>query len=191
MPMTVATTSGGRAPFADLGAGWRQVPERTKSALRVAILLLLVVVAYHYSLLSLAQTLGLETPLAYIGLVPILALGIAYLRSRTAPAEVAIYDRQVDFSIGVPLMAVALTITLIFPHRLSTMFWVWRIDLFSLPFFTAGATCTLFGIRALWRQRLAIAFLFLAWPAPYNVFLLPLKERVPTAKLVWHKIRLP
>jgi exosortase/archaeosortase family protein len=55
---------------------------------------------------------------------------------------------------------------------MSTMFWLWRIDLFSLPFFVAGAVCIVFGIRTMWQQRLAIAYLFLAWPYPYSVLLL-------------------
>ncbi len=139
---------------------------------RVATVLAMVLLAYHYSLLSLLQTLGLETPLAYVGLVPAIALVLAAVRARTAPPHLPIHDRQLDYIVGLPLLLVALGINVVFPHRLSTMFWVWRIDLFSLPFFVAGAVCTVFGIRTMWRQGFAIAFLFLAWPVPYNLFLL-------------------
>jgi exosortase/archaeosortase family protein len=49
---------------------------------------------------------------------------------------------------------------------------VWRFDLLSLPFFVAGVAAIIFGTRALWRQRLAVAYLFLAWPVPYTYLLL-------------------
>jgi exosortase/archaeosortase family protein len=132
----------------------------------------MIVAAYHYSLLTLLRSLGLETPLAYVGLAPPIALLLAGLRARVSKPEVQIHDRQVDYIIGVPLLAVAMVVNTVFPSRLSTMFWVWRIDMFSMPFFVAGAICAVFGVRAMWRQKFAIAFLFLAWPYPYQVFLL-------------------
>jgi len=175
--VTAVTPTLAPDPFSDLRDAWRRATPRTKTRARVCAVLGMVLVAYHYSLLSLLQTLNLETPLAYVGLVPPMALVIAFLRARTAGPETAIYDRQLDYIVGVPLMALALAINFVFPHRLSTMFWLWRIDLFSLPFFVAGAVCTVFGIRTMWRQRLAIGFLFLAWPVPYNVFLLQYLNR--------------
>ena len=150
---------------------WNAAPERARNTARVVAVLAMVLAAYHYSLLSLLQTLGLETPLAYVGLVPVIALVLAGIRARTARPHLPIYDRQLDYIVGLPLLVVALGINLVFPSRLSSMFWVWRIDLLSLPFFVAGAVCTVFGIRTMWRQGLAIGFLFLAWPLPYNLFL--------------------
>src|SRR6202022_1605260 len=97
-----------------------------------------VIVAYHYSLSTLIQSLNLDTPLAYIGLVPFIALGLAAVRAKPALAEPAIHDRQLDYIVGVPLVATALAINLVMPKRLSVMFWVWRIDLLSMPFFVAG-----------------------------------------------------
>lgn len=144
----------------------------SSSRVRVAVLLGLVAVAYHYSLLSLAQSLGLETPLAYVGLVPVIALALAALRARPLKAEPPIHDRQVDYIVGLPLMAAALAVNALLPKRLSTLFWVARLDLFTLPLFVAGAVAVLFGVRVLWRQRVAVGFLFLAWPLPYSVLLL-------------------
>ena len=34
--------------------------------------------------------------------------------------------------------------------------------------FTAGVVTLLFGVRTLWRNRVAVLFLFLAWPYPYS-----------------------
>ena len=58
------------------------------------------------------------------------------------------------------------------PAKMSAMFWVYRVDLLTLPVFVAGAVAIIFGTRVLWRQRLAILFLFLAWPYPYQKILL-------------------
>jgi exosortase len=171
-PVTTAVAPvGTHNPLGDLRDWGRRLSPRHKVAARIAIFFAAVLVAYHYSLISLLQSLGLETPLAYVGLAPVIAVILAGLRSRTAKPGPAIYDRQVDYIVGVPLLAVALAINAIFPRHLSTMFWVWRIDLFSLPFFVAGSVCVLFGIRTMWQQRLAIVFLFLAWPLPYQVLL--------------------
>jgi exosortase/archaeosortase family protein len=131
-----------------------------------------VIVAYNYSLLSLLQDAGLETPLAYVALVPAIALALAALRSRPPAHEPSIHDRQVDYIVGLPLVSVALVINLTLPARLSAMFWVWRIDLVTLPIFVAGAVAIIFGTRVLWRQKLAIGYLILAWPLPYSALLL-------------------
>ena len=131
-----------------------------------------VTVAYHYSLTTLLQSLNLDTPLAYVGLVPVIAAGLAVLRSRPRVHEPPIHDRQLDYIVGVPLLASALAINLLLPKKLSAMFWVWRVDLLSLPLFVAGVAAVIFGVRATWRQRLAIGYLFLAWPVPYSLLLI-------------------
>ncbi len=63
------------------------------------------------------------------------------------------------------------------------MFWVWRIDLLTLPVFVAGAVAIIFGVRVLWRQKLAIGYLFLGWPYPYSSVLLRVLDAFTTATL--------
>ncbi len=142
------------------------------TAVRIAALLTIVGVAYHYSLQTLVRSVQVDTPLAYLGLVPMIALALALGRGRPAGHEPSIHDRQVDYIIGLPLLVSALAINLLLPIRLSTMFWVWRVDLVSLPLFVAGAVALVFGVRTLWRQRLPIGFLLFAWPFPYTMVLL-------------------
>jgi exosortase/archaeosortase family protein len=115
--------------------------------------------------------LSLDTPLAYLGLVPFIALGLALARGLAPRLEPDIHDRYVDYIIGVPFLLAALTIVLILPVHASTFFWLWRLDLLSMPFFAAGGLAIVFGVRALWRMKLPIAFLFLAWPPPYLTLL--------------------
>jgi len=141
-----------------------------------AALITSVIVAYSYSLATLVQSAGLETPLAYVSLVPLIAIGIAAVRARPTRPEPEIHDRQVDYIVGVPLVVLAMAVNLWLPGKLSAMFWVWRLDLFTLPFFVAGAVAIIFGTRILWRQKLAVCYLFLAWPLPYTVLLLRLLD---------------
>jgi exosortase/archaeosortase family protein len=162
---------------------WRAAAPATRTRIQVGVFLAVVVVAYHYSLSTLMQSLNLDTPLAYIGLVPVIALGLAAVRSKPERREPAIHDRQLDYIVGLPLVVTALAINFLLPRRLSAMFWVWRIDLLSLPFFVAGVASIVFGVRALWRQRLAVGYLFLAWPVPYSVLLLRELNRFTTLTL--------
>ncbi len=151
---------------------WTDASQTTRTRIQVGVLLGAVLIAYNYSLSTLLQTADQQTPLAYISLVPAIALALAALRSRPLKPEPPIYDRQVDYTIGIPLILAAVAINELLPARMSAMFWVYRVDLFSLPIFIAGAVAIIFGCRVLWRQKLAIAFLFLAWPYPYEKYLL-------------------
>ncbi len=151
---------------------WTNASQTTRTRIQVGVLLGAVLIAYNYSLSSLLQTVDEQTPLAYISLVPAIALGLAVVRSRPLKPEPPIYDRQVDYAIGIPLILTAVAINEFLPARMSALYWFYRVDLFSLPIFVAGAVAIVFGCRVLWRQKLAIAFLFLAWPYPYEKYLL-------------------
>jgi exosortase/archaeosortase family protein len=162
---------------------WNEASPRTRTTIQMVVLLGVVLLAYNYSLSTLIQNAGLETPLAYVSLVPAIALALAALRARPLRPEPPIYDRQVDYIVGLPLVIGALAVNLLLPSRLSTMFWVWRIDLLTLPFFVAGAVAIIFGVRVLWRQKLAIGYLFLGWPYPYSSVLLKVLDAFTAATL--------
>jgi exosortase/archaeosortase family protein len=151
---------------------WSDAQPRTRTTVQLVSLFGAIAVAYSYSLLTLFQNAEMQTPLAYISLVPVIALVLAVVNRHPERAEPAIHDRQLDYIVGVPLIATAMAMNMLLPKKLSAMFWVWRIDLLSLPLFVAGLVVVLFGIRAMWRQKLAIGYLFLAWPWPYSTVLL-------------------
>jgi exosortase/archaeosortase family protein len=151
---------------------WTEASQTTRTRIQVGVLLGAVLIAYNYSLSTLLQTVDQQTPLAYISLVPAIALALAAVRARPLKPEPPIYDRQVDYAIGIPLILTAVAINEFLPARMSALYWFYRVDLFSLPVFVAGAVAIIFGCRVLWRQKLAIAFLFLAWPYPYEKYLL-------------------
>lgn len=134
---------------------------------RALAVVAIVLAAYHYSLLSLARGLTLQTPLAYLALVPAIALALAFVRLRREPIQLPIHDRQVDYIIGVTFLLLAAAVALFIPLVYETRFWLYRVDLLSLPFFVAGLVALLYGTRHLWALRFPVGFLFLAWPAPY------------------------
>jgi len=162
---------------------WVDTVPRTRASVQMAALLGVVIIAYSYSLTTLLQLADLNTPLAYVSLVPLISLILAAVHSQPARPEPSIHDRQTDYIIGIPLMGAALLINFLLPSKLSAMFWVWRIDLLTLPFFVAGAVSVIFGVRVLWRQKLAVGFLFLAWPYPYTTVLLGVLDFFTSATL--------
>lgn len=154
----------------DLSPGFRLPRIGTNGALAV-VAVAAVLVAYHHSLRALLRFLSADTPLAYLGLLPLIALGLAVVKARPRPDEGRLPDRQIDWILGLPLLAVAAYVAVLLPERLSYEFWTNRIDVIGLPFFVAGITCLLFGSRMLWRIRSAVVFLLLAWPLPYQLVL--------------------
>jgi exosortase len=156
----------------ELQERWAVALPATRLRIQVSVLVIATLVAYHYSLESLVQTVGYDTPLADVGLVPFIAAGLAFALRNPRRPDPPIQDRQLDYIIGVPLIAIALCINEFLPRQLSVLFWVRRMDLISLPFFVAGAVTIIFGTRVLWRQKFAILYLFLAWPWPYTSILL-------------------
>lgn len=149
----------------------RRVVMEHELQLRVAFVLVAVAAAYHYSLITLLRQVSLDTPLAYVGLVPLIALLLAVAQCWLPRTRPDIRDRTVDYIIGVPLLMAALSVILVAPIRLSLLFWHWRLDLLTLPLFIAGAVAILFGVRTMWRVRVPILFLLLAWPIPYTLLI--------------------
>jgi exosortase/archaeosortase family protein len=135
---------------------------------RGALVVVLTVTAYHHSLLALLRDVGSDTPTAYLGLVPPLALAVALVKARPRPGEGRLPHPHADVLLGLPLLAVAAFVATVLPPRLSYDFWTNRIDLLGLPFFVAGTVTLLLGSRMLYRLRLPIAALVLAWPLPYG-----------------------
>ena len=165
----VPATNGGAGGTALRGA-LSQVTRDTLG-IRLAVGGVAVLVAYHYSLLSLVRNLGLDTPLAYLGLVPMISIGIAALLPRGAHLGPDIHDRQLDLIIGLPIVGATVVALHVLPERMSAIFWTSRIDLLTLPFFVFGVSVLLFGLRTTWRYRVPVGFLFLAWPLPYTLLI--------------------
>jgi exosortase len=148
-----------------------RLPAARGISLRAVAVVGLVLLAYNYSLLTLARGLGLQTPLAYLALVPVIAIVLAAIRLRLEPRGLPIHDRQVDWIVGLGLIGVAAAVLILVPSPTSSSFWLQRLDLLTLPVFVAGLITLLFGVRRTWTLKGPIAFLLLAWPLPYVAFL--------------------
>jgi exosortase len=139
--------------------------------LRAVALVGLVLLAYNYSLMTLARGLTLQTPLAYLALVPVMAVVLAGVRLRIEPPALPIHDRQVDWIVGLGLLGIAAAILVLLPGSESSAFWLQRVDLLTLPIFVSGLIALLFGVRRVWALKGPIAFLLLAWPIPFTLLL--------------------
>jgi len=135
---------------------------------RVVVVLTAFIGAYHYSLTTLIRALSVDSPLAYLGLIPFIAVGIAWFTARPGVGEMEVHDRYLDRIIGVPLVVIPVLALMVLPAQLSTYFWVWRIDLLTMPLFVAGCIALVLGTRTLIRVRLGVLWLFAAWPVPYQ-----------------------
>ena len=131
-------------------------------------LVVAALVAYHYTLSTMFDYLVLDTPLAYLPLLPLFALGIAaYTVWRYWGTPQPSRDRQIDLLVGLPLLAVAAALITVVPTLASTYYWTDRADVLSLAFFAAGGVIVLYGTTWFWRLRSALLFLVLMWPALY------------------------
>lgn len=165
----------------DVPAGEGDRRLRRRLVVRLLGVATAVVVCYHLSLWTLVRGLSVDTPLAYLGLVPFVAVGLGWFLSRPGGDELDIHDRHLDLIVGIPLVVVALTSLVVLPERMATVYWLYRIDLLTLPLFVAGSIALAFGVRMLWRVRAAVLFLFLAWPVPLRAVVTRMLE--PTADL--------
>jgi len=131
--------------------------------------LVVAVVAYRFSLGTFAGTLRLDTPLAYLPLLPVLAVTTAAMTLRRRPAvDATREDRAVDLLLGIPLLLVALLLVTVIPVVWSTYYWTDRPDVLSLGLFVIGGLVVLYGARWCWRLRGAMVFLILMWPGLYG-----------------------
>jgi hypothetical protein len=142
--------------------------------IQVGVTLGATAIAFKASLLSLATGFPGQVALGALGFVPLisllLTLGIAIRGQRPEPD---IHDRYLDYILGLALLGGATAAMWFLPGSMSVFFWSWRLDLVWLPVFVAGVLTLESGARALWRYRVPIIFLFLAWPLPYVVARIP------------------
>ena len=133
-----------------------------------AFVVVLAIGAYWFTLSSLADYLRLDTPLAYLLLLPIFSAMVAaatVLRAKGRPS--APRELHIDLLIGIPLIVVALLLVAVLPAVWSTYYWSERPDVVSLALFVTGGIVLGYGVTWAWRLRSALVFLVLMWPAIY------------------------
>jgi exosortase/archaeosortase family protein len=143
---------------------------------RLGTAVLAIVVAYHHSIEQLAMSVEDDGPLAYLGLIPILAGAAMVHNVRRLRLEGNLSHWHADWMVGLPLLAAAWVMGPPAAQWFGYVYWEWCVDLVSLPLFAGGVTALLFGSRVLRSVRGPIAMLALACRAPYLVFLDPLLD---------------
>lgn len=136
--------------------------------------------AYSYSLYTLWQQLGSQSPIAYLGLVPLLAAGLAWLRP-FAGLRAPGHDPEFNLLLGLGFLVPAVLILALLPVQMGAAYWAYRLDLLSLPLFVAGAVAVLFGYDAVRACKLPILFTALCWPYPYYLLLTAPVQALTTA----------
>ena len=171
--MTIATL-----PLGRYGERWRPWLDRGVSFARrhrplwpAALIVLVSVVAYHLTLGSLIDYLRLETPLAYLPLLPIFSLGLALITAQRYRDAKPMRDRQIDWLIGIPLLLAAFALITVVPALASTYYWTNRPDVLSLAIFVAAMVTLCYGVSWTWRLKAPLLFLVLMWPALYLHFM--------------------
>jgi exosortase/archaeosortase family protein len=146
---------------------------RHRTAWPAAAIVAAMVAAYNFTLASLFDFMRLQTPLAYIGLLPLVCLAMVVITAlRYRDAAPPMRDRQIDLILGIPLVSIAIALITVVPVISSAYYWIERADAVSMVLFGAGATIVLYGTAWLWRLKAAFLLLLLAWP-PLYLRLLP------------------
>jgi exosortase/archaeosortase family protein len=138
---------------------------------RLVLTVVLLAVAFHYSLATLADGFGYQSPLADLVLVPPIAICLMALVASRRRYVTAVRLTRLDLAVGGLLAALALFVLLVLPITMSKEFWTLRLDLLMLPICAAAAIVTCFGLRGAVPFAFPLSFLALAWPLPYTVLL--------------------
>jgi Glycosyl transferase family 2/Transmembrane exosortase (Exosortase_EpsH) len=138
------------------------------SMFRVFLTVGLLALAYGHSLRTLVGGWSPSDAATASCIVPILAVPLFLRCARPTDRGSAIRDRHLDDGRVLTLLAVALFVLWTFQRHVDVAFGIHRVDLLSLPCFLAGLVVMLFGTSALWRLRIPLLFLLLAWPPALN-----------------------
>src|SRR5207244_5428357 len=104
--LTVARIGNRSSEWLDRFVGFAK---RHRDAWPAVVIVVATVAAYHFTLASLFDFLRLDTPLAYLPLLPLFCIGIAVITARRyEKAKRPIQDRQIDFLVGIPMVILAL-----------------------------------------------------------------------------------
>lgn len=161
---------------------WRHWHGQSLTVVAAIVAVALLLGAYRYTLTSLLRGVMAEPTLAWLVVVLPLSGLLAAFHARPGSQEPPIHDRQLDYLVGVPLLVAALAVVVLLPRQLSTLFWVYRIDVLALPLHASGLVALLFGTRALWRMRWAIGLLAVVWPVPWLRLTERFAERAPASE---------
>ena len=165
--MSVETLSLGHA--APASRWWTRLvePLERRALLPAAAIVVAAAIGYHFTIDRLVDYLRLDTPLAYLPLLPGFSVWLAASAGRRHSGRPASRELGMDLLLGLPMVIVAVLMITALPVVWSTFYWTDRPDVLSLAFFITGAFVLAYGTTWVWRRRAAFVFLVLMWPALY------------------------
>ena len=126
------------------------------SMFRIVLAAGLLALCYWHTLRTLVGGWSPSDAATGSAVVPILAVPLFLRFARPTERKPPTRDRHVDHALGLTLLALALFIWTFQRHA--------DLAVLSLPVFVAGVVVMLFGTPAMWRLRIPLLFLLLAWP---------------------------
>lgn len=166
--MTVTDTA--PAPAAR-GPGFRERLSGNTSAqiaLRWLLVLVATVVAFWPTLGALVIEMRAQTAITYLPAVVLLVVIAAIGTSWRRGEELPIRDRQTDVIVGIVVLLVSLTFT-VMSLRYATSYLTTHVDLLALWLFLLGSCILVFGLRPVARYKWPWLLLLMIFPVPYRV----------------------
>ncbi|GAC1405260.1 MAG: hypothetical protein NVSMB52_19080 [Chloroflexota bacterium] len=137
----------------------------TDRKLLCVIIALLSVVGWS-SFSSLLPLASGDTPLAFVPLVPVIAVALMIWRFDPVVLCKMEHDTFVDGIFATLLFLFAVVLLLLLPIVMSWDYWLDRLDIPGLVLVFAAILVTVWGLPALIRLGPALLYLLLAWPLP-------------------------
>ncbi len=116
--------------------------------LRLAALIGLTLLGFGGVFYDVARSIGGGSRAAYLLVVPVLMVMIAYGRRTKA---VGVNDTEADWILGIVLGGFALFLTYLAGNRFPTLSGMWNLPLVSSAIWMAFAATILFGFRRVWQ----------------------------------------
>lgn len=117
-------------------------------ALRLAALLALTLLGFGSTFYDVALSIGGGSRAAYLLVMPVLLVMIAYGRRTTATG---VNDSEADWILGILLAGFALFLSYLAGNRFPTLSGMWNLPLVGAAIWTAFAATILFGFRRVWQ----------------------------------------
>ena len=117
-------------------------------ALRLAALLALTLLGFGGAFYDVARSVGGGSRAAYLLVMPVLLVMIAYGRRTKATG---VNDSEADWILGILLAGFALLLSYLAGNRFPTLSGMWNLPLVGAAIWAAFAATILFGFRRVWQ----------------------------------------
>ena len=150
LPTSLGDPDSAESPFTAPTPVPARPRSRTKTGLvlRLAALISLTLLGFGGVFYDVARSIGGGSRSAYLLVIPVLMVMIAYGRRTKA---IGVNDSEADWILGLLLGGFALFLTYLAGGRFPTLTGMWNLPLVGAAIWTAFAATILFGFRRVWQ----------------------------------------